>query len=63
MPLLHGRVEAIVRDANLLAENRGLERLWRKVVLHLTDILLPEQLQVLEGGVLCYSLAKIPDKG
>ena len=52
MVFLHGRVEAIVRDADLLTEDRSLERLWREVALHLPDILFTEKLQVFECRVL-----------
>ena len=50
--LLHGRIEAVMRDANLLTKDRRLERLRREVALHLTDILLTEQLEIFEGGIL-----------
>ena len=51
MVLLHGRVETIVRDADLLTEDRSLERLWCEVALHLPDVLFTEKLQVFECGV------------
>ena len=50
--LLHGRVEAIVRDANLLTEDRSLESFWREVALHLPDVFLTEKLEVFEGRIL-----------
>ena len=50
--LLHGRIEAVVRDANFLTEDRSLERLRCEVALHLTDVLLTEKLEVFEGGIL-----------
>jgi len=50
--LLHRRVEAVTADAESLAEDGRLERLWREVTLHLADVFLPEELQVLEGGIL-----------
>ena len=49
--LLHRRIKSIVRDANLLTEDRSLECLRREVALHLADILFTEKLKVFEGGV------------
>lgn len=50
--LLHGGVEAVTGDAESLAEDGRLERLRREVALHLADVFLPEELEVLEGGIL-----------
>ena len=50
--LLHRRIEAVVRDTDFLTEDRSLERLRRKVALHLTDVLLTKKLEVFEGGIL-----------
>ena len=50
--LLHGRIEAVMRDADLLAEDRRLESLGREVALHLADVLLTEKLEVFEGAIL-----------
>lgn len=52
MPFLHGGIEAVLGDAYALAEDRGLERERRKVSLHLLDVALAEQLQVLDRGIL-----------
>ena len=52
MVLLHGRIEAVVRDADFLAEDRRLESLGREVALHLADVLLTEKLEVFEGAIL-----------
>lgn len=50
--LLHGRVEAVMRDADALTEDRGLEGLRCQVTLHLTQILFAQELQILNGAVL-----------
>ena len=50
--LLHRRVEAVTGDAEALAEDGRLERLRREVALHLANVFLPEELQVLECGIL-----------
>ncbi len=52
VPFLHGRIKAVVRDADFLAKDGSLERLGREVALHLADVLLAEKLEVFEGGIL-----------
>ena len=49
--LLHGGIEAVMRYADLLAEDGRLECLGREVALHLADVLLTEKLEVFEGAV------------
>ena len=49
VPLTHGGVEAIFRDAQLHTEYGGLEGFRREVALHLLNVALSEQLQVLDG--------------
>ena len=48
---LHGRIESVMRDANLLTEDRSQERFGSKVALHLADVLLAEELEVFQSRV------------
>jgi len=50
--LTHRGVEAVFGNAYALTKDRGLERLGREVALHLLDVRLAEQLEVLDRGVL-----------
>ena len=52
MPLTQRGIETIFGNANELAKARGLESEGRKVALHLLDVVLAEELQVLNGAVL-----------
>ena len=45
--LAHRRIEAVFGNAYAFAKYRGLEGLGREVTLHLLDVRLAEQLQVL----------------
>jgi len=57
--LAHRGVEAILGDADALAQDGGLERFRGEVALHLLDVGLPEQLEIFDRAVFlvvhCYA--------
>ena len=51
MGFAHGGVEAVLGNADTLAEDGGLKSEGREVAFHLFDVGLAEELEVLDGGV------------
>lgn len=52
VPLAHRGIEAILCNSDPLTKDRGLEGQRSKVALHLLDVVLTEELQVLDRGIL-----------
>ena len=52
MPLGHGGIEAVLHDTDALAEDGRLEHEWRKVTLHVLDVVHADEFEVVDGGAL-----------